>query len=153
MRYFLLLFLFMPFVSAHGFDTAQTIVRGNHTIEFGTSVEELVAGERAVLSFALDEAGVPVETHDVFIRISQGDTILFASNSFATSPDSILTVSYVFPEPGLYDIDFAAGKTTAMFPVTVAPQQTTPVPLFVGGVAAIVAVFAVLLSRRVRLKR
>ena len=121
---------------AHGFENEQTATLGNQTIEFGSLDRTVLAGKMTTLGISVDEDGSPIAT-DLFIRISQADTIVFSA-PFASSSEELLTFAYTFADPGVYAIDVRTAKQTGTFTLTVQPQKSIPwvfiaVGLLVGG--------------------
>ena len=118
MRAFFILFLLIPSVFAHGFGDTQTVMSNNHAIEMGLT-DAPKSGERVGLSFSIDEDGTPIAAEQATVRISKGDDIFFISDSFHLSNETLLTMSFIFPEPGMYDVDIVAGEDRATFSVRV----------------------------------
>jgi hypothetical protein len=116
--FFILSISLLSFISAHGFDIQRQQIIGNHTIEFGRTIEHPVAGERIGLSVSIDEAGVPINS-SATVRISKGNDIFFISDGLQLSDEKVLTMSFIFPEPGTYDVDISAGNDRANFKVEV----------------------------------
>ena len=117
----ILLSLSSPFSAAHGYGNTQTVMSGEHRIEFGMTDAPPEVGKRAGLSFSIDDpaTNTPVAATQASIRISKGDDIYFISDGFRLTNETALTMSFIFPEPGTYEIDLRAGDDAATFTVDV----------------------------------
>jgi hypothetical protein len=136
-------------VFAHGFDNTQSVTHGNRTFEFGITEAAPAAGQRMGMSFSVDEGGIPLSSDEASIRISKGDDIMFISNGFRLSNETILTMSYTFPEPGTYDVDFSLMGESATYHVTV-KRTGPPVYLWIVVAAVVGWQMGMLLERRKR---
>ena len=115
MRFFLLFLLLCASVHAHGFGNTQTVMSNDHRIEFGIT-EQPVVGKRVGMSLSIDDpSNTPIAAPKATVRISKGDDIYFISDGFRLSNETILTMSFIFPQPGEYTVDLTAGEDSASF--------------------------------------
>ncbi len=121
---FILLVLFIiPIATAH-LAAGEDRVVGDYIVDFGYEPEKLTAGENAFFAVHLknNDTEEVVQFTDVWVRISQGDAILFSG---LLNPQSdVAEFSYYFSLSDHYDIKlrFRDGEETVVettFVVTV----------------------------------
>jgi hypothetical protein len=167
-----LVILAPPAAYAHGAGNEARQVSGPLAFELGHDPAVVHAGEHTTLSVAVHENGADEEanTSRLWVRISQGDRILFASSDFRGAAAGPVLWTFEFPDAGDYSVDVSArlGLTdvSTSFALQVAPPQSAlarpPPPradasvlaLALGVYAlALTALLVVLLVRRTRGRR
>jgi len=96
---------------------------GNYYVEFGIEPAPKIR-EKAIMSFSVHlQNGTPVAINNFFVRISEGDRILFASTDFKIEKEGPIFLTFEFPKQGSYDIDVAGiindKRIETSFPVQV----------------------------------
>lgn len=117
--------LWLPISTAAHLEGGVDIVQATHTVDFGHTPEFPTTGETTVLAInVLDNAtGAVVDPEKVWLRISGPSGVVFAG--YVATDLEHVNLSYIFPEPGDYQI-------TARFPNIESVEEVT-LPLQVTG--------------------
>lgn len=137
--------LMIPLAFGHGYGNAQSVQSGDALVEFGITDAEPRAGDFVGLSFSVDRNGVPI-TSDASLRILKDNRIYLSSSGLRLTNSTLLTVDYLFPESGTYDVELSAGEHNASFKVEVDERPGTVILGIAAGV--LVAAAIALLMRR-----
>ncbi len=108
---FVLVFLFtISLAIANGAGNEIKKAVNGFSFEFGIEPKEPKADERAIMSLSIHNSSTkePLNTGNLWIRISKGNEILFTSNDFRIKADGPMFFGYTFKESGVYAIDVSA---------------------------------------------
>ena len=105
----ILFILAVQLCSAHGLENEQNRIAGDFLFELGSEPAQPVEGEQVTFSLAVHNATteVPLPQGSVWIRISSGNSVVFASSFMHTTNESPLFFNYEFPRSGDYQVDAA----------------------------------------------
>jgi hypothetical protein len=111
--FLLFLVLLLPLASSH-LAAGEDKVVGEYIVDFGYEPEKLTAGENSFFAIHLKdkESKEVVPFTDVWVRISQGDAILFSG--LLNPTDNVAELSYYFSVSDHYEIKlrFRDGEKT-----------------------------------------
>ncbi|MDA1197076.1 MAG: hypothetical protein O2779_03880 [Nanoarchaeota archaeon] len=117
MKYLIILILLSTLTIAHGEGLQQEV--GDYTVELA------IEGENQDLTFVAaieDKQGNKLKGVELFLRISEGDTILAATSHLVTDELGSAHLTHHFEESGTYGIDLtfsADEKVKATFPIEI----------------------------------
>lgn len=112
-------------VYAHGGGGGQDKVVGNYLIDMGYNPEEPAAGQNTQFTLSLlnNETKEIFDFENVWVRISKGNEVLFASTLERIELD-IASFLYTFTEPGAYETTVRFQKFNADVPEEIRLAET-----------------------------
>lgn len=123
--FFLFLLFFSSGVLGNGVGNYQKKEVSDYIFEFGIDPQQPVARQKTAMSVSVHEKQTDnvVEAENFWIRISNGEEIIFSSTDLKTKKTGPIIFIFAFPEHGVYTLDFgfdsSKGKISAGFGVGV----------------------------------
>jgi len=119
----------IPSVFAHHIGNEVEREVDGFIFEFGSHQLKPTTSEKNIMTFSFyNSTKTPLETDNLWIRISKGNTIFFSSTDFSFKTNGPVTLTYLFTKPGNYTIDLSTkdeNKTLkTSFPVEVVEEQS-----------------------------